>query len=305
MDFKQLESFVEVVRTGSFTRAGEKLFLSQPTVSTHVKQLEDELGIRLVRRTTKTLELTPKGEEMYEYAASILDMRKRILRLAEEEETRVIHLGVSTIPSAYILPEVLPEFIRLHPDVRVEITQSDSQGILDRIRDGVFDVGLVGMRTEDEALVFRPFCRDHMVFIAPNTPFYRGLKEKGASGAEELLRQPIILREKGSGSKKMADHYLEAAGASEESLNIIARINDQETIKQLVAEGLGISIVSERSARDYLEIGKLLSFEIGDYHAERYLYLVNRRNAPISAAEREFMQFVTGRFAVETKNEGK
>ncbi len=292
MDLKQLESFVEIVRTGSFTKAGEKLFVSQPTVSTHVRQLEEELGMRLVRRTTKNVELTDKGQEVYEYALGILNLRDRMIASCHEEEERILHLGVSTIPSSYILPRVLPAYLERHPETHVDVQQSDSQGVIDRIRSGIFDIGMVGMQTDDEELVFRPFCRDHMVFITPNRDRFREWKEQGGPVTEKLLREPMILREEGSGSKKMAARFLDAVEAEPGRLRVVARINDQETIKKLVAEGVGISIVSQQSAQDYADDGRVLTFEIEGYPSDRYLYLVYRKNALLSAREKGFMRFV-------------
>ena len=110
MDLKHLQSFVAVVQYGSFTKAAEKLYLSQPTISTHIHLLEEELRSCLMIRTKRSVEITPRGQELYECARSILDMRDNLLRRWMEENDRIIQLGASTIPSAYILPEILPEY---------------------------------------------------------------------------------------------------------------------------------------------------------------------------------------------------
>ena len=107
MDFKQLRSFVAVVDCGSFTKAAARLYTPQPTVSAHIRQLEDELHERLFLRTTKSLAITPRGRELYEYAAHVLSLQDRLLSSWSEDQ-HLIRLGSSTIPSAYILPELLP-----------------------------------------------------------------------------------------------------------------------------------------------------------------------------------------------------
>jgi DNA-binding transcriptional LysR family regulator len=110
MEFKQLQSFVEVVRNRSFTKASQELFISQPTVSMHISQLESELGVRLIIRTTKSIEVTDLGRKLYEYAVNLLAMRDRMIANCSLQNRRILSLGASTIPSAYVLPRVLPEF---------------------------------------------------------------------------------------------------------------------------------------------------------------------------------------------------
>ena len=108
MEFKQLQSFVAVVDYGSFTKASEKLFISQPTISTHIRMLEDEFQSCLLVRTTKSIELTPRGQEFYECAVSILSLKNHLIESWINESRNVIHMGASTIPSTYLLPELLP-----------------------------------------------------------------------------------------------------------------------------------------------------------------------------------------------------
>ena len=144
MDFKQLRSFVAVADCGSFTQAAARLYASQPTVSAHIRQLEEELHERLFLRTTKTLSITPRGKELYDYAVHVLELQDRLLSSwAQDEHT--IRLGASTIPSSYILPEVLPPFRAQHPDTVFSILQSDSAGILSGLRAGRFELGFPGI----------------------------------------------------------------------------------------------------------------------------------------------------------------
>lgn len=110
MEFKQLQSFVAVVDYGSFTKASEKLFISQPTISTHIRMLEDEFQSCLLVRTTKSIELTPRGQEFYECAVSILSLKNHLIESWTNESRNVIHMGTSTIPSTYLLPELLPAY---------------------------------------------------------------------------------------------------------------------------------------------------------------------------------------------------
>lgn len=295
MDFKQLQSFAAVVKYQSFTRAADKLFLSQPTVSSHVSQLEEELGRRLILRTTKHIELTPKGSEVYEYAVRILELRDRMVESCAEEPHKIIHLGASTIPSAYILPNLLSEFGALWPDTYFSIHQSDSQGVVDGMNEGLFDVGMVGMAVEDERMECVPFCRDRMVLITPVNDHFLALKQANASLAE-LLKEPIIMREQGSGSKKTADRFLDSLGVSDSSLNIIARINDQEAIKNMVASGLGISIISEMAVRNFLMEKRILGFPLSGQASGRDLYLIYHKNYILQPHILRFLEFLKQKY---------
>lgn len=292
MEFKQLQSFIAVAKYNSFTKAAERLYISQPTISAHIRALEEELRTRLILRTTKSIELTCNGQELYDYAVNIMELRDRMIKHCSEMEKKIIHLGASTIPSAYILPEVLPVYGKDHPEVYFIIHQSDSQTVADGLLDGVFDIGLMGMKSEDRRLDCTPFCQDHMVVITPVNEHFLALKEQTQTPAEILLKEPIILREKGSGSKKSIDYFLESLGVSEEDLQITARVNDQEAIKNLVAGGLGISITSEKAAHNFLIAKRLLMFELPEYSRKRDLYLALRKNSAPKSYVLEFAQFV-------------
>lgn len=290
MEFKQLKSYVAVVKYGSFTKAAEKLFVSQPTISAHISSLEEELNKKLIIRTTKSIEITEKGMEVYEYAIRILELKDRMMEACEEKGQHIIYLGASTIPSAYILPEVLPKFGKLHPDIYFVIHQSDSQGVVDGLLDGVFDIGLIGMK-EEEKLICKPFCKDRIVLITPVTEQFLKMQKEKTIPLTELLKEPIILREEGSASGKSASRFLESIGMTEDKLNVTARINDQETIKNLVASGLGISFISEKAVRNFVEEKRLLQFEL-PVQNERELYVVYRKDEDLKSSVREFDEFI-------------
>ena len=292
MDFKQLQSFVTVVQEESFTQAASKLFISQSTISTHIRQLETALNTKLILRTTKSLQITPKGRELYEYAQNILELKERMLQACSIESQRIIHLGASTIPSAYILPKLLADFGKLHPDIYFIIHQSDSQGIISGLKDGLFNLGFIGMSCEDSDFCCQPFCKDRMVLITPVNEHFLRYKQQKEVALTELLREPLILREKGSGSKKMADNFLAHSSIAEDELQIIARVNDQEAIRNLVASGMGISIISEKAAHNFLQEKRLLAFELPQDFSERSLYLIYRQNYLLPSYVKEFLSFI-------------
>ena len=291
MDFKQLRSFVAVADCGSFTQAAAKLYASQPTVSAHIHQLEDELHEPLFLRTTKSLAITPRGRELYAYAVHVLDLKDQLLSSwAADENT--IRLGASTIPSSYILPEILPPYRALHPKSVFSVFQSDSAGVLARLRAGHFSLGFTGAEDGSGDLAFTPFFRDHMVLIAPDTAHFRRLFSENVPTRELLQTEPLLLREAGSGSQKCADAYLQAEQLDAASLHVTARLGDPQSIKNLVAAGLGISILSGKAVEGDDFKGKLLVRPLTETGTQRNLYLVWRKNEALREQTRSFIEFV-------------
>lgn len=291
MELKQLESFVAVVVYKSFTEAAKQLYISQPTISTHIQALEKELETKLIVRTTKSIELTKRGAELYECAVKMLDLRDGLLEKWRSWDEKIIRLGVSTIPSAYILPEFLPKFCKEYPEVFFQSIQSDSKGIIEGVLDGRMDVGLVGMEWEEEVLACIPFYEDELVVITPVTEHFLALR-KNEVPLEELFKEPMILREKGSGTKKAADQFLEKQGISKDSLKVAAYMNDPEAIKNSVAAGLGISIVSKKAAENMIREKRLLAFEFSRYTSGRKFYIIYRKDDVLKPFISTFINYI-------------
>ncbi len=292
MEFKQLESFVAVVKYESFTKAAKHLYISQPTISSHIQALEEELKAQLIIRTTKSIEITPRGMELYECASSILSLRDNLVKSWSADTKKVIQLGVSTIPSAYIIPEILPEFGRLFPDVYFHVHQNDSQGIIDAMNNGSYDVGMIGMPCDSKTLSGVPFYQDEMVLITPVNDYFLSLDENCPITPELLRQHPIILRENGSGTLKRADYILENLNVRTEDLNIVARINDQESIKNLTASGLGVSFISEKAAQNFVNEKRLLAFKLPKPLSTRSFYLVTHKNRRTKPHVEQFIRYV-------------
>lgn len=291
MDFKQLEAFVAVVDYGSFSEAARRLYLTQPTISAHIRALEKELTVRLLIRTTKKITVTAKGYQLYDSAVRMLHIRDNLLEDFTESRKHIIDLGVSTIPSSYLLPELLAAFGKRYPDVYFHSFQSDSAGAIERVLDGSVDLSLTGQNTGDETCRFIPFCRDSLVIAAPVTPRYLKMAEKKVS-FRDFLDDPIIIREKGSGTKKEMDLFLEKAGIALSELNVVARMNDLESIKKSIAKGLGISVLSARSAADMEKTNQLLLFPLDETEHTREFYIVYSKNRILKPHVRQFIQFV-------------
>ena len=291
MEFKQLEAFVAVVDYGSFSEAARKLYLTQPTISTHIRSLEEELHIRLIIRTTKKLTITPKGYQLYDSAVRMLDIRNNLFENFTGSKKQIIDLAASTIPSSYLLPELMAGFGRMYPDVYFHSWQTDSAGAISRVLDGSVDLALTGQNTGDDSCIFIPFCQDDMVIATPVNGHYLQLKERPVT-FYDFLKDPIIIRERGSGTKKEMDIFLENAGIEPSSLNVVARMNDLESIKKSIVNGLGISILSARSAVDLKKTKQILLFPLEGTAHKRSFYIVCSKNRILKAHVRQFIQYV-------------
>ena len=297
MELKHLLSYATVVRLGSFSRAAEELFIAQPTISLHVRQLEEELQTRLILRTTKSLEVTEKGREVYEYAQSILQLKDRITEKCSGGAGRIIRLGASTIPSAYLLPEVLPADVKRHPATYFTIDQGDSRSVIEKVAEGVIDIGLTGMKPASSDIIAEPFCDDAVVVITPVREPFLTMKDKNTATLKSLFEEPVILREEGSGSLKAADTFLASAGFSEKDLHVAARTNDPEAIKNLVVQGLGISLISSRAAVNYSRENRLLVFSFPEVSGRRLFYTAVKRTGALPECAKDFLRYLRQYYA--------
>lgn len=293
MEFKQLEAFVAVVDYGNFSEAARKLYLTQPTISAHIRSLEEELHARLIIRTTKKLTITTKGYQLYDSAVRILDIRNNLLENFTGSRKQIIDLAASTIPSSYLLPELLAGFGRMYPDVYFHSWQTDSAGAINRVLDGTVDLALTGQNTGDDSCVFIPFCQDDMVIATPVNDHYLNLKQKEQPVVfQDFIKDPVIIREKGSGTKKEMDIFLENAGIEPSSLNVVARMNDLESIKKSIVNGLGFSILSARSVVDLQKTKQILLFPLEESAHKRSFYIVYSKKRILKSHVRQFIHYV-------------
>ena len=155
-----------------------------------------------------------------------------------------------------------------------------------------FNIGFIGMPCQDEEIACQPFCEDRLVLITPVQEKFLALAEAAEPPLAQLLREPLILREKGSGSEKLAERFLASSGIKEESLQVVARVNDQEAIKNLVAGGFGVSLISARAAQNFALEKRILTFELPEKLAARSMYLIYRKNYLLPSYVQEFLKFI-------------
>lgn len=301
MDFRQLESLVAIVRHNSFTRAAEELYLTQPTLSSHIQSLEEELGTVIFNRSGKNITLTEAGRILYNYAVNILNMREQALYSLAQYEGKLegeLAIASSTVPQQHLLPRILKEFSDKYPGIRYVIRQFDSKGVVDCIVSGDTDFGLVGTDANNSCLELIELYRDRLVLITPNAGKFAHL-HRGALVWEQIKDENFILREEGSGTRKFFLKALGQKGVSIKDIRIVAEIEDSQTIKQCVKAGLGVSVVSESSVLDEVKCGMLKAFGIEDLELVRKFYFAYHKNRVLNPLARAFKDFVIQRYTPE------
>lgn len=299
MNLKQLEAFVQVSESGSFSKAAKELFLTQPTISAHISSLEKELNVRLFIRNTKEVSLSDDGKDLYRYAKQITDLEKAIeerFYMDSDDGKHVITIAASTIPAQYLLPKVLMCYRERHPKEQIKIMETDSSEVVTQVVDHMVDVGFTGTVLEKKHCKYIPFYKDELAVITPDTPEYRILKEQNRDDIDWIKRKPLILREEGSGTRKEAEKQLKNAGIFMEDLDIVASIANQETIKKSVKQGMGITVLSRLAAED--EDG-LLIFPIPGADEGRDINLVYNKNYQMTRSADRFIRIVKEVYDIE------
>lgn len=294
MNLKQLEAFVEVAEGGSFSKAAKNLYLTQPTISAHVAALEKELEVRLFVRNTKEVSLSSEGQTLYKYASQMVDLEKRIEEEFGERRKlgrQCITIAASTIPSQYLLPKIMTRFNEKYPGEQIKLSEADSARVVNQVVEHMVDIGFTGTVLEKKHCKYIPFYRDELVIITPNTEEYRE-RVKAPGDISWILKEPVIMREEGSGTRKEAEKQLRSAGIRPEYLNVIANIENQETIKESVCRGMGVSILSKLAAIDKIEDGSVLSFSIPGADRGRNINVVYNKNNQLSVSAERFLKVV-------------
>lgn len=299
MFINQVEAFANVVKYKSFSQAARKLYLSQPTISAHIKSLESELGVQLLVRTTKDVILSDAGKIFYEYALELLHIRDAAYMKMKAYTNDIkgnLRIAASTVPAQYILPSILESFRKINSDILFTIKEMDSQAVINCLDRFDADLGFTGMATDDSKIDFFPIMEDRLVLITPNTAFYRHFE--GNFPLEHLTKVPFIQRSSGSGTRHVASAFLESQGIYESDLNVITEMPTTESIKQAVYHKLGLSFVSQKAAEDYIKFGYLLAFEFDSELLNRSIYVAHRKNIMFSPTAKFFFNFIKECFVV-------
>ncbi|MBR5267855.1 MAG: LysR family transcriptional regulator [Lachnospiraceae bacterium] len=301
MEFRQLEAFVNAVKYKSFSKAADATFLTQPTISTHISNLETELGVRLLNRKGREITLTSQGQEFYGYAMELLNTRERALdhiHNQSKEVDGILEIQTSSIPGHSFLPMLMDEFHKRYPKVRFYVEQTDSRTVNENILNQRGEIGFTGYKG-NSALAFETVFEDEMVLITPDIEKYRSYKNGEEIPTELFIHEPFIMREDGSGTKQEMEQAQVNGKAVFKHIEVIAKMTNMEAVKQVVGRGLGVSIVSEQVVKETAESEKIRYFKIQGLEKKRCFYLTYNKNVVLSPTAELFLKFVRERTSAQ------
>ncbi|HJV64260.1 MAG TPA: selenium metabolism-associated LysR family transcriptional regulator [Geomonas sp.] len=288
MNLKQLEVFIKVAETGSFSKGAEATFITQSTVSQHISALEEEFGLKLLDRTGRGALLTEGGKLLLERAKRLVDYAHEIpaaiARFKGLEEVKLKVAG-SSIPGEYMIPAALPLLGSRFPGLSITLLQADSQGVVEKLLTEEVEVGVVGGSFPEDGVDLVPFATDELVLIAPGGHRWSGAASVAAG---ELSGESFVLRETGSGTGKASAEAMRKAGIDPSGIRVAAHLGSNEAVKRAVMAGIGISFISHLSVQRELAQGALIAVPLEDVRIRREFYLASRRGRELSPAAAGF-----------------
>jgi DNA-binding transcriptional LysR family regulator len=288
MDFDQLTTFLEVAKLGNFSRAGDKVFRSQSAVSAQIRQLEQDYGTKLLDRAGKKVRLTPAGEVLFEYGTRLLALRDESLRaVADQDKTPrgVLAIGANEATCLYVLPAAFAEYRRLYPEVQISIYRNFSRKILERIQDGMIDVGIVTMPVKSPRLVVKRIFRDRlMLMTSPANP----LAQLSAAPVSVIAEQLLIFPKAGY-TRQIMDKLFRPY---QSRLKIAMELPSVAMIKSFVASGMGVSLISESFALKEQRAGEVCLVPLADVELWRELGMVYDQDRTLPRAAGAFIELI-------------
>jgi DNA-binding transcriptional LysR family regulator len=292
MELRKLEVFCKVVELKSFTRSAEAVLLSQPTVSEHIRSLEEELGQKLLDRTGREVEPTPVGRLLYNYAVKILRLQQSAMQAIEQYGGKLvgrIMIGSGTIPGTYILPEIISRFRGRYPSIRATLRIAGSQLIASEVLNGQLEIGVVGAKWNEKGLEWLAHFSDNLALVVHAQHRWASREEVAL---EELAGEPFILREPESGTRKVIDQIFEEHGVKTGSLTEVAEIGSTAAVLEAVRAGLGIAVLSARAVERDVRSGDLAIVPIRGIRLERPFFMIRRKNRELSPAAAVFWDYL-------------
>jgi len=295
LETRHLQVFMAIWELHSFSKAAEKINLTQPTVSGHIKTLEAILGAELFNRSTRDVSPTKAGELFHPYARRILNLMAQAeqeMNLFIGREKGTLEIGGSNIPGEYILPPAIGRFKKGRPIIKITLKIGDTREIVTAVADGQLELGMVGAVIERPDIIFEACLVDELLLVAPPNSPLAGKKQVKMA---ELADYPFIMREKGSGTRKTIEKALEQAGDLLQAYNfsVIAEMGSTEAIRQAVKAGVGCSIISRRAVQQDVELDLMSASSLPELNLKRQFYLIlpkQRRVSPLAEEFRQFMQ---------------
>jgi DNA-binding transcriptional LysR family regulator len=294
MDTRQLAAFCAVVERRSFSQAAERLGVTQPAVSLQVRALESRLGQRLIDRSGRRVEPTEAGWRLYRSAQRLLQLEEQLIEDVRGDGGRLrgrLAIGASTGPGAHLVPLLLCEFQRAHPDLRVALSISDTHTVIERVAERELELGVVGARRRHRSLVFEPLVVDQIVLAVPPDHHAAG----GEISLEELRGESLIVMQEGAGVRQVVDDELRRAGLRLRGIEPKLELGLQESVKSAVAAGYGVSFISRSAVEGELRAGTLAAARVEGIEPARQIYVVRARGRAPTRAVEAFLDFAKDR----------
>lgn len=293
MEFKQLEAFVQISKLQSFSKASESLFLTQPALSSQINALEKDIGTQLFIRSTKKVYPTKAGIHFYEYAQKMLAIRDQSLYEMSKfsrECTGEVNILASSVPAQYILPQVIADFNKEYPNILFHLYQKDSGEVFEELIKYQYDIGFVGMESDNSRYTQTPLYKDQLVLILPIA-----MKYDGSRKADEIIKfiadKNFIMREGGSGTRSEMEAFFSKHGLSAKDLKTIAYFSNTQGIIEAVAQGMGISFVSKTAVQIYNHLNLINVVEIESELLSRNIFCVQKKDMILTPAQELFINF--------------
>lgn len=290
MELKYLEIFCKVVEEKSFSKAAVVLNLTQPTVSIHIKSLEEELGMTFLDRLGRSVVPTRAGEVLYKYARDIVKLkeeaREALYEYAGVLKGRLV-IGASTIPAEHILPSILCRFKNKYPGVVPSVTVGSSDDIYNLVIEGKVDIGVAGSNYKDRSIRYKEFHDDEIVLVA-NSKFNGDTLSK-----KELTAAPLLLRSKGSGSRKKVEKALDERGINVSSINHLAEFGSTQSLIEAIKCGMGLGFISKVAVEELISSGTLKLIGIPGPPIKRNFYIITHRSRSASPLTVAFLDYIS------------
>jgi len=297
VDLRQLEIFVKVAEFGSFSKAAEALYLTQPTVSEHIRTLEDEFGVRLLDRLGRGAAVTRAGALLLSYAQRMLALSREARQAMESFQGRMsgeLLIGASTIPGEYVLPSLIGRFKEKYPDISITLLIGDSQAAVEWVAEGRAELAVAGARLSVRGIEYKELMPDDLVVVVRGTHPWHGRKQ---IALEDLQGEPLIIRERGSGTRAALEGALSEVHMDLSRFRIVGEMGSTQAIKQAVKAGVGVSLMSRRAVEEECRSGLLACLRVKDLKVTRSFYLATHRErsrSPLAEAFRVFLETEVG-----------
>src|SRR3954451_1315840 len=291
MDTRQLAAFCAVVERKSFSQAAEQLGVTQPAVSLQIRSLEKRHGQQLLDRSGRRVEPTEAGRRLYRNAQRMLALEEQLLgELADDGEGALagrLVIGASTGPGGTVMPLLLCEFQRRHPDVQVALSVSDTQSVVEQVARRELELGVVGAARRHRAVVFEPFFRDEVVLACPPGHPFAGR----TIAIDDLREEPLIVMQVGAGVRQVIEDELRGVGIRLRDLDVRLELGLQESVRSAVAAGYGVTFISRTAVEADLAAGTIAAARVEGHEPVREISLVCPAGRSPTRAAEAFIDF--------------